>query len=148
MATPQDVSKTVTPVNVPRKPLKASSAPPVPEIMKQGALAPWLYLLPALVVMTFFIVYPMVNTIGLKFQQQRWYGIRRYHVPRRQPMLGGVRKLSLCSDSRIQHQLATSSMEFILELLLRQYHKVDCRDGVRNRIGWAGFCGAGRPGEI
>ncbi len=40
----------------------------VPQIMKQGKLAPWLYLLPALIVMTAFIVYPMVNTIVLSFQ--------------------------------------------------------------------------------
>jgi alpha-glucoside transport system permease protein len=41
------------------------AAIPVPKVMKQGKLAPWLYLLPALVIMTVFIVYPMINTIGL-----------------------------------------------------------------------------------
>jgi alpha-glucoside transport system permease protein len=40
----------------------------VPKIMKQGTWAPWLYLLPALVVMTFFIVYPAINTIALSFK--------------------------------------------------------------------------------
>ncbi len=39
----------------------------VPQVMKQGKLAPWLYLLPALVVMAFFIVYPMINTVYLSF---------------------------------------------------------------------------------
>ena len=69
MATPQDISKPATTpeIAVRRKPLRTSSAPPVPEIMKQGGLAPWLYLFPALLVMAFFIVYPMVNTIGLSF---------------------------------------------------------------------------------
>ena len=38
-----------------------------PAIMKQGRLVPWLYLLPALLIMTFFIVYPMINTIALSF---------------------------------------------------------------------------------
>ena len=42
----------------------------VPNIMKQGRLAPWLYLLPALLVMAFFIVYPMVNTIALSFSNK------------------------------------------------------------------------------
>jgi alpha-glucoside transport system permease protein len=42
----------------------------VPKIMKQGNWVPWLYLLPALVVMTFFIVYPMINTIGLSFSNK------------------------------------------------------------------------------
>ena len=40
----------------------------VPEIMKQGAVAPWLYLAPALIVMTIFIIYPMINTIVLSFR--------------------------------------------------------------------------------
>ncbi len=39
----------------------------VPKVMKQGRLTPWYYLLPALVIMTVFIVYPMINTIGLSF---------------------------------------------------------------------------------
>ncbi|MGE5249757.1 MAG: carbohydrate ABC transporter permease [Bacteroidota bacterium] len=42
----------------------------VPKIMKQGRMVPWLYLLPALVVMSFFIVYPMVSTIGLSFSNK------------------------------------------------------------------------------
>ena len=42
----------------------------VPKIMDQGKLAPWLYLLPALLIMAFFIVYPMVNTIALSFKNK------------------------------------------------------------------------------
>lgn len=42
----------------------------VPKIMKQGNVAPWLYLLPALLVMSFFIVYPMINTLGLSFSNK------------------------------------------------------------------------------
>lgn len=41
-----------------------------PKIMDQGKLAPWLYLLPALLIMAFFIVYPMVNTIALSFKNK------------------------------------------------------------------------------
>jgi alpha-glucoside transport system permease protein len=36
--------------------------------MKQGKLTPWKYLLPALIVMGVFIVYPMINTIILSFK--------------------------------------------------------------------------------
>jgi alpha-glucoside transport system permease protein len=43
---------------------------PVPNIMKQGKLTPWLYLTPALVIMTLFIVYPMINTILLSFSNK------------------------------------------------------------------------------
>lgn len=39
-----------------------------PAIMKQGRWTPWLYLLPSLIVMTVFIVYPMINTVKLSFQ--------------------------------------------------------------------------------
>jgi len=46
------------------------AARPVPSIMKQGKLAPWLYLLPALLIMTLFIVYPMINTISLSFSNK------------------------------------------------------------------------------
>lgn len=42
----------------------------VPTIMKQGKYAPWLYLLPALLIMSMFIVYPMINTISLSFKNK------------------------------------------------------------------------------
>jgi alpha-glucoside transport system permease protein len=42
----------------------------VPQIMKQARYVPWLYLAPALIVMTIFIVYPMLNTISLSFQNR------------------------------------------------------------------------------
>lgn len=46
------------------------AAQPVPNIMKQGRLTPWLYLFPSLVVMSFFIIYPMINTIALSFSNK------------------------------------------------------------------------------
>ncbi len=42
----------------------------VPEIMKQGRVIPWFYLAPALLLMSFFIVYPMFNTISLSLQNK------------------------------------------------------------------------------
>ena len=42
----------------------------IPKIMKHGNLTPWLYLLPALIVMSFFIVYPMINTVALSFSNK------------------------------------------------------------------------------
>ena len=36
--------------------------------MKQGKVVPWMYMLPALIVMSIFIVYPMINTISLSFK--------------------------------------------------------------------------------
>src|SRR5574341_366174 len=40
----------------------------VPSIMRQGRLTPWLSLLPALIVMITFIVYPGLNTFYLSFR--------------------------------------------------------------------------------
>ncbi|MFH1908534.1 MAG: sugar ABC transporter permease [Chloroflexota bacterium] len=40
----------------------------IPGIMRQGRLTPWLYLMPALLVMTTFIVYPGLNTFFLSFR--------------------------------------------------------------------------------
>lgn len=42
----------------------------VPEIMKQGRAAPWYYLAPALLLMSFFIIYPMINTITLSLENR------------------------------------------------------------------------------
>lgn len=39
----------------------------VPSIMKQGRWTPWLYLLPAILIIIVFIVYPTVNTFILSF---------------------------------------------------------------------------------
>jgi len=61
---PEDAARTQATVT---KPKPAPHAQNVPRIMKQGRLTPWLYLLPALVVMTLFIVYPMINTVKLSF---------------------------------------------------------------------------------
>lgn len=36
-----------------------------PNIMKQGRFVPWFYVLPALLVIAIFIIYPVVNTVGL-----------------------------------------------------------------------------------
>jgi alpha-glucoside transport system permease protein len=41
-----------------------------PKIMKQGKVAPWLYLTPALIVMTVFIVYPGLETLRLSFMNK------------------------------------------------------------------------------
>jgi len=41
-----------------------------PKIMKQGKVTPWLYLAPALIVMTVFIVYPGLETLRLSFMNK------------------------------------------------------------------------------
>lgn len=41
-----------------------------PAIMKQGKWTPWLYLLPALIIMAVFIVFPTFNTVVLSFMDR------------------------------------------------------------------------------
>ncbi len=48
----------------------ASRADQVPKIMKQGRVAPWLYLLPALILMTVYIIYPGLLTFYLSLRNQ------------------------------------------------------------------------------
>ena len=43
----------------------------VPKIMKQGRWAPWLYLLPAFILMTVFIIFPTFSTLRLSFMDAR-----------------------------------------------------------------------------
>jgi alpha-glucoside transport system permease protein len=40
----------------------------VPRIMKQGRFVPWIYLLPALILMSAFIIYPGINTMYLSLR--------------------------------------------------------------------------------
>ena len=40
----------------------------VAPVMRQSRGTPWLYLLPALIIMTVFILDPMINTVGLSFR--------------------------------------------------------------------------------
>jgi alpha-glucoside transport system permease protein len=42
-----------------------------PGIMRQGRFAPWLFLAPAIVLMTAFIIYPGLNTIYLSFRNAK-----------------------------------------------------------------------------
>lgn len=46
----------------------AAQTAAVPNIMRQGRVAPWLYLAPSLLVMAIFIVYPGLNTVYLSFR--------------------------------------------------------------------------------
>jgi alpha-glucoside transport system permease protein len=52
-----------------RKVARSSNTAPVPNIMRQG-FAPWWYLLPSLVVMTVFIVYPGLTTAFLSLRDK------------------------------------------------------------------------------
>jgi len=48
----------------------AKEAAYVPNILRQGRWVPWLYLGPALILMSIFILYPGLNTLYLSFRNQ------------------------------------------------------------------------------
>jgi alpha-glucoside transport system permease protein len=60
----------------------------VPNIMKQGRLAPYLYLLPAFLVIGLFIVYPMVDTIRLSFTDRTGNALATNNCVEGQPCWG------------------------------------------------------------
>ena len=62
--------------------------PKASAVMKQKKLTPWLYLMPALIVMTFFIVYPMLNTVSLSFQNRDGTGSAATNCREGQPCWG------------------------------------------------------------
>jgi alpha-glucoside transport system permease protein len=41
-----------------------------PKIMQQGRVVPWLYLLPSIIIILIFIVYPIINTVSLSFRDR------------------------------------------------------------------------------
>lgn len=41
-----------------------------PQIMRQGNIAPWLYLLPAMIILAIYVVYPTINTVGLSLRNK------------------------------------------------------------------------------
>jgi alpha-glucoside transport system permease protein len=66
----------------------AAQSQPVASIMRQGRVTPWLYLLPALLVMLTFIIYPGLNTFYLSFRNTNntdWAGAE---CPAGQPCWG------------------------------------------------------------
>lgn len=62
------VPTTTAPGGRPRR--RLAEAASVPNIMRQGRVAPWLYLLPALILMTTFIIYPGLNTAFLSLRDR------------------------------------------------------------------------------
>lgn len=59
-----------------------------PTIMKQGKLVPWLYVLPALLMILVFVVYPMISTTQLSFTDRRGTGSASAQCVQGQPCWG------------------------------------------------------------
>jgi len=59
-----------------------------PTIMKQGRVVPWLYVLPALLVIGIFIIYPMINTTQLSFTDRYGTGPASNECVQGQPCWG------------------------------------------------------------
>jgi alpha-glucoside transport system permease protein len=59
-----------------------------PTIMKQGRLVPWLYVLPALLMIVVFVVYPMISTTQLSFTDRHGTGSAAAQCVEGQPCWG------------------------------------------------------------
>ncbi|MGA9192008.1 MAG: sugar ABC transporter permease [Anaerolineales bacterium] len=59
-----------------------------PTIMKQGRLVPWLYVLPALLMIVVFVVYPMLSTTQLSFTDRHGTGSASAQCVEGQPCWG------------------------------------------------------------
>jgi alpha-glucoside transport system permease protein len=61
-----------------------------PNIMKQGRFVPWFYVLPALLVIAIFIIYPVVNTVGLSLSNAKGTGSAAEQCTPDQPCWGAL----------------------------------------------------------
>ena len=61
-----------------------------PQIMKQGRVVPWLYVLPALLMIAIFIVYPMINTAQLSVTDRSGTGSAAEECVQGQPCWGAL----------------------------------------------------------
>lgn len=95
----------------------ASKADQVPGIMRQGRVAPWLYLLPALLVMTTFIVYPGFNTFYLSFRNPDNTGWASENCQPAQPCWGIFENYRYALTSDIMRTAFVNNLKWILVMV-------------------------------
>jgi alpha-glucoside transport system permease protein len=82
--------------------------------MKQGRAVPWFYLLPALIVMTTFILYPAVNTVVLSFQNANGTAPASQTCRANQPCWGIFENYRYALTSPIMRQAFLNNLIWIL----------------------------------
>jgi alpha-glucoside transport system permease protein len=93
---------------------KAADTAPVPSIMRQGPVAPWLYLLPALFVMTAFIVYPGLSTAYLSLRDAQGNNWATATCRSGQPCWGILENYRYALTSDIMRQAFFNNLTWIV----------------------------------
>ncbi len=92
----------------------AAKADQIPGIMQQGRIVPWLYLLPALLVMMTFIVYPGLNTFYLSFRNTDNTGWATTNCQPGQPCWGILENYRYALTSEIMRTSFVNNLKWIL----------------------------------
>src|SRR3990172_10117684 len=86
----------------------------IPKIMRQGRATPWLYLLPALIVMTTFIVYPGLNTLYLSFRNTGGTGWAGADCLAGEPCWGVLENYRYALTSDVMESAFVNNLKWIL----------------------------------
>jgi len=86
----------------------------IPNIMRQGRVTPWLYLLPALVVMATFILYPGLNTLYLSLRSDAGTGWAGAECAAGAPCWGIFENYRYALTSDIMRQAFLNNLKWIL----------------------------------
>jgi alpha-glucoside transport system permease protein len=86
-------------------------------IMHQGPIVPWLYLLPALLVMTTFIVYPGLNTFYLSFRNNTNTGWASENCIASEPCWGVFENYRYALTSDIMRTAFINNLTWILVMV-------------------------------
>ncbi len=93
---------------------KRTTSEAVPNIMRQGPIVPWLYLLPALLVMTIFIVFPGLNTLYLSLRNNANTAWANANCAAGQPCWGIFENYRYALTSPIMLTAFRNNLEWIL----------------------------------
>jgi len=86
----------------------------VPNILRQGRWTPWLYLGPALVLMSIFILYPGLNTLYLSFRNQNGSDWASQTCLANQPCWGIFENYRYALTSSIMRTAFANNLKWIL----------------------------------
>jgi alpha-glucoside transport system permease protein len=86
----------------------------IPNIMRQRPVVPWLYLAPALIVMTVFIVYPGITTLFLSLRNNQNTGWANTACQAGQPCWGIFENYRYALTSSVMLTAFTNNLKWIL----------------------------------
>jgi alpha-glucoside transport system permease protein len=96
---------------------RRAEAEQVPAVMRQGPLTPWLYLLPALFVMTLYIVYPGLRTMMLSLSDRSGEASAATRCVAGEPCWGIFENFRYALTSPIMRQAFFNNLIWILVMV-------------------------------